>query len=83
MAGEIQRTGSTNRPRVLYLSHAPEDIYDVVRRMAGDEVDLVLMDSNDDAARCAAIADCDAVIVASYRLTGAHLAAAKKLQLVR
>ena len=82
MAGEIQRTGSTNRPRVLYLSHAPEDIYDVVRRMAGDEVDLVLMDSNDDAARCAAIADCDAVIVASYRLTGTHLAAAKKLQLV-
>ena len=26
MAGEIQRTGTTNRPRVLYLSHAPEDI---------------------------------------------------------
>ena len=82
MSGKNQRNGSSNRPRVLYLSHAPDDIYDVVRRMAGDEVELVLMDSNDDMARCAAIADCDAVIVASYRLTGQHLAAAKKLQLV-
>ena len=82
MAGKIQRTGSNYRPRVLYLSHAPEDFYDVIRRMAGAKVDLVLMDSNDDAARCEAIADCDAVIVASYKLTDTHLAAAKKLKLV-
>ena len=72
----------TNRPRVLYLSHAPEDIYDVARRMAGDNIDLVLLPDNDEANRCAALADCDAVVVASYRLTAQHLAAAKKLQLV-
>ena len=73
---------SSNRPRVLYLSHAPEDIYDVVRRMAGEDIDLVLLPDNDEAVRCAALADCDAVVVASYRLTAEHLAAAKKLQLV-
>ncbi|MGB2487133.1 MAG: 2-hydroxyacid dehydrogenase [Candidatus Puniceispirillaceae bacterium] len=82
MSDNAPAHASSNRPRVLYLSHAPEDIYDVVRRMAGEDIDLVLLPDNDEAARCAALADCDAVVVASYRLTAEHLAAAKKLQLV-
>ena len=82
MSNKPAKTKPTNRPRVLYLSHAPEDIYDVVRSMAGDDIDLVLLPDNDEANRCAAIAECDAVIVASYRLTAQHLDAAKKLQLV-
>ncbi|MGB1395880.1 MAG: 3-phosphoglycerate dehydrogenase, partial [Candidatus Puniceispirillaceae bacterium] len=82
MSNKPAKTKPTNRPRVLYLSHAPDDIYDVVRSMAGEDIDLVLLPDNDEANRCAAIAECDAVIVASYRLTAQHLAAAKKLQLV-
>ena len=82
MSDNAPAHASSNRPRVLYLSHAPDDIYDVVRRMAGEDIDLVLLHDNDEASRCAAIADCDAVVVASYRLTAEHLAAAKKLQLV-
>ena len=82
MSDNAPAHASSNRPRVLYLSHAPEDIYDVVRRMAGEDIDLVLLPDNDEATRCAALTDCDAVVVASYRLTAEHLAAAKKLQLV-
>ena len=81
MSDNAPAHASSNRPRVLYLSHAPEDIYDVVRRMAGENIDLVLCPIMM-RARCAALADCDAVVVASYRLTAEHLAAAKKLQLV-
>ena len=82
MSDMSAKTKLTNRPRVLYLSHAPEDTYDVVRAMAGEDIDLVVLPDNDEVSRCAALAECDAVIVASYRLTAQHLAAAKKLQLV-
>ena len=40
MSDNAPAHASSNRPRVLYLSHAPEDIYDVVRRMAGEDIDL-------------------------------------------
>jgi len=73
---------SVNKPRILYLSHAPEDIYDLLRRTAGDDFELLLMNSNDEAERLKKISACDAVIVASYRLSAAHLQAAGNLQLV-
>ncbi|HJS33500.1 MAG TPA: 3-phosphoglycerate dehydrogenase, partial [Alphaproteobacteria bacterium] len=59
---------SVKRPRVLYLSHAGEDVYALVRDAAGDRFEVVTLDHDDDAERCARIADCEAVICAATKL---------------
>jgi phosphoglycerate dehydrogenase-like enzyme len=73
---------TTNGPRVLYLSHAPEDVYALIREVAGPSFDIRTLSSDDDAQRCAAIADVDAVICAATPLRKHHLDAAKKLRVI-
>ena len=73
---------SVNRPRVLYLSHAGEDVYALVRDAAGDRFEVVTLDRDDDTERCARIADCEAVICAATKLRKIHLDAAKSLRVI-
>lgn len=69
-------------PKVLYLSFASEDVYDLVREAAGQDFELITLTSDDDAERCARIADCDAVICAATPFRKRHLDAAKALKVV-
>lgn len=73
---------SPARPKVLYLSYAPADLYALIKEVAGDRFDVVTLDADDDEERCRLIADCEAVICAATRLTKRHLDAAQKLRLV-
>ncbi len=68
--------------RILYLSHAPEDVYAIIRGELPPGCDLVTLESNDDAERMQKIAAAEIVIVAAYPLTGEMIAAAPKLRLV-
>jgi hypothetical protein len=54
--------------RVLYLSHAPSDVYDIIRREAPASVELVTLECDCDAERRAQIATCEVVIVAATPL---------------
>jgi len=69
--------------KVLYLSHAPEEVYDVIRAAAGPDVDLRTLERDDDEERKAKIADADIVIVAAYRLSAPLIAAARRLRFVQ
>ena len=71
-----------NRIRVLYLSHAGDDVYDLIRTAAGPGFDVVVLEQDDDGERCRKIADCDAVICAATRLRKDHLDAAPMLKVV-
>jgi phosphoglycerate dehydrogenase-like enzyme len=68
--------------RVLYLSHAPPDVYEIIRREAPADVDLVTLERDDDAERHAQIATCEVVIVAATPLRKALIDAARALELV-
>lgn len=71
-----------DRPRVLYLSYASDDVYDLIREAAGTDFELVTLTSDDDAERCEAIRDCHAVICAATPLRKHHLAAGEALKVV-
>ena len=68
--------------KVLYFSHAGDGVYEIIRRAAGDGFDLLFLEADDDAERCAKIADCDAVICAATPLRKHHLDAAQRLKVV-
>lgn len=68
--------------KILYLSHAGEDVYTLIREAAGPRFDVVTLDANDDGERCRKIADCEAVICAATRLTKQHLDAGLRLRVV-
>lgn len=70
------------RPKVLYLSHAGEDVYALIREVAGSDFDVVTLERDDDSERCAKIAMCQAVICAASGLRQIHLDAGKQLQVV-
>lgn len=70
------------KPRVLYFSFAPQEVYEIVVRAAGDRADVVTLGSDSDEERLALIAECDVVICASYRLSGPMINAARRLRLV-
>ena len=70
------------RTKVLYLSHAADDVYDLVRQAAGEDFELVFLEADDDAERCRKIADCEAVICAATPLRRHHLEAAERLRVV-
>lgn len=73
---------SPKRPRVLYLSHAGDDVYALIRGVAGSEFEVRTIERDDDAERCAMIADCEAAICAASGLRKVHLDAAKRLQVI-
>jgi phosphoglycerate dehydrogenase-like enzyme len=68
--------------RVLYLSHAGSDVYDLIGEAAGQEFEVLTLARDDDEERCRKIADCAAVICAATRLTKRHLDAAQTLRIV-
>ena len=64
---------SNARPKVLYLSHAGEDVYALIREVAGGDFDVVTLERDDDGERCSKIATCQAVICAASGLRKVHL----------
>lgn len=68
--------------KVLYLSHAPDDVYAIIRAQAPAACELVTLDRDDDAERIAKLQDAEVVIVAAHRFTRALIAAARSLRLV-
>lgn len=71
------------RPRVLYLSHAPEALYQTMRRLIGPGLELLTLDADDDAQRREKLATSDAVIVAATPLRRDLIAAAPRLRFVQ
>ncbi|MEE4213131.1 MAG: NAD(P)-dependent oxidoreductase [Parvularcula sp.] len=57
-------------------------MYDMIRARMCEGVELVTLDTDDDAERRAMIADCDAVIVAAKPLTASVIVAGRKLRLI-
>jgi len=70
----------TNQRRVLYLSHGNAELYDMVRSAVLPGFDLLTLDTPDEAERLAKLAEADAVICASDKLTAERIAAAKNLK---
>ena len=68
--------------KVLYLSHATDDLYQLIREAAGAAFEVVTLNRDDDDERCQRIADCAAVVCAATRLTKRHLDAATALRVV-
>lgn len=70
------------KPKVLYLSHADEALYDLIRQAAGADFEVLTLDADDDGERTAKLADADAVIVASKPFSRPLIEAAQKLAFV-
>ena len=70
------------RIKVLYLSHAGEELYGLIRGVAGPGFELVTLEADDDDERCRRIADCAAVICAASPLRKRHLDAAPLLRVI-
>jgi len=68
--------------KVLYLSHAPDDVYAIIRAQAPPAYELVTLDRDDDAERVAKLPDAEVVIVAAQRFTRTLIDAARSLRLV-
>lgn len=67
---------------VLYLPHATPDVYAIIAAEVPSGFRLITLDADDDAERCAKLANAEVVIVASNRLTAAMIEAAPRLALV-
>lgn len=68
--------------KVFYNSLGTPEMYALIRQKAGEDVELVTLNSDDDAERREKIADCAVAIVAAKPLTAATIAAGRKLELV-
>lgn len=68
--------------QVLYLSHAEEALYELIRSAAGADFDLLTLETDEDAERAAKLAGADAVIVASKPFTRPLIESARKLRFV-
>ena len=69
-------------PRVLYLSHAPEAVYEIIRREMPVGFELLTLAADDDAERRAKAALAEVIIVASTPLRRPVIDAATSLRLV-
>src|SRR5688500_17900123 len=69
-------------PRVLYLSHAPEAVYEIIRREMPAGFELLTLAADDDAERRTKAALADVIIVASTPLRRPVIDAAASLRLV-
>ncbi len=68
--------------KVLYLSHAPAEVYEIIRQTVPAGFDLVTLTEDSDDERRDKIAACDVVIVAATPLRKAVIDAARCLELV-
>lgn len=67
---------------IFYNSHAPEEVYAVIRRAAGPERRVLTLEADSDAERRAKLALAEVALVAATPLTAALVAAAPRLRLV-
>ena len=70
------------KARVLYFSHAGDDVYRLVRQAAGADFDMLFLKADCDEERCRMIAQCEAVICAATPIRRHHLDAATKLAVI-
>lgn len=74
---------AANERTILYLSHAPEAIYAMLRKHLAPGMRLVTLSADDDAERFAALPHADAVMVGAHRLRREYIDAAPRLGLVQ
>jgi phosphoglycerate dehydrogenase-like enzyme len=70
-------------PKVFYNSHATPDVYAIIRAAAPQGYELLTLDAESDAERCAKLAVSDVAIVAATPLRKALIDAAPGLRLVQ
>jgi len=68
--------------RVFYFSHAPENVYEIIREEVPEGFELVTLDSDSDEERRTKIADCEVVIVAAKPMAKEFFEFAPNLKLV-
>ena len=73
---------NASKPKVYYNSFADSVVYGMIREVVPDSLELVTLDTDDDAERLEKIADAEIAIVAATPLTGEMIGAAKKLRLI-
>ena len=78
------RSGEDEMPthKVFYFSHAPENVYAIIREEVPPGLELVTLDADSDDERKRKIADCEAVIVAAKPMRREFVDAAPRLQLL-
>lgn len=82
-AADIADARPIGTPRVLYLSHAPEALYAVMRRFAAPDIELMTLEADEDGERREKLAVADAVIVAATPFSRDLIQAAPRLRLVQ
>ena len=68
--------------RIFYNSLGTDQMYGIIRAKAGPHVEVVTLETGVDAERQDKIASCDAVIVASEKLSADLIAAGTALRLI-
>jgi phosphoglycerate dehydrogenase-like enzyme len=68
--------------KIFYFSHAPENVYDIIRQEVPDGFELVTLENDSDEERKTKIADCEVVIVAAKPVSREFVEAAPKLKLL-
>ncbi len=68
--------------KVFYFSHAPENVYAIIREEVPAGIELVTLDADSDDERKRKIADCEAVIVAAKPMRREFVDAAPRLRLL-
>ena len=68
--------------KVFYFSHAPENVYAIIREEITPGLSLVTLSEDSDAERIEKIADCEVVIVAAKPISREFIEAAPRLKLV-
>jgi phosphoglycerate dehydrogenase-like enzyme len=72
-----------SRFKVIYLNHATEDVYEIIRSQLPDGFDLITLEKDDDQERREKIKEVDFVLVATAKITEDMLRGAKKLKLIQ
>jgi len=68
--------------KVLYFSHAPENVYEIIREEVPAGFELISLNDDSDDERKEKLADCEVVIVAARPMTREFVAAAPALKLL-
>jgi phosphoglycerate dehydrogenase-like enzyme len=68
--------------KVLYFSHAPENVYEIIRREVPDGFELITLENDSDKERKDKIAECEVVVVAARPMDRDFVNAAPNLKLI-
>ena len=70
------------KPRILYLSHANADLYQLIDSVSDNRFEMVFLENDCDTERVEKIEHCQGVICAATKLTNEHLAAGRNLKII-